>query len=153
MRFTMKELFYLLLLVTPVASCTHRNNGPEYISIAPGIHTLKGKPRSCPEKEQSPLVFTSPTMPIGTCKRDSDTTFTCHLVNRGNAPVTIERITGSCGCRAFDYRQKELLPGEKSYIRVKFSAGSSKGFHKKEIYICLKSGKIITLTIFVNVAG
>lgn len=153
MRVRHSVLFYLLSLVTLAVSCTHRDNTPGYISIAPRIRSFNAKEQSTTKKEPDPLVFTSGTLNIGTCKRDTDTTFSCHFINRGRERVLIERVTGSCGCLAFDYKQKDLLPGEKSSIKVKFSSGYLEGFFKKEIYICLKSGKIITLSFFVNVAG
>jgi len=55
--------------------------------------------------------------------------------NAGDEPLVIHRIRTSCGCTAAIPKKKELDPGEKSEIQVKFNTQGYYGEQNKFIYV------------------
>ena len=53
--------------------------------------------------------------------------------NIGSTPVTILRISSSCGCTVAQTDKKTYLPGESGQISARFSFGNRKGLQRKVI--------------------
>jgi len=62
-------------------------------------------------------------------------THTFRFENAGDEPLVIHRIRTSCGCTAAIPKKKELDPGEKSEIQVKFNTQGYYGEQNKFIYV------------------
>jgi hypothetical protein len=60
--------------------------------------------------------------------------------NTGSTPVTIVRISSSCGCTVAKTDKKTYLPGESGQITARFSFGNRKGLQRKVIAVGLSDG-------------
>ena len=55
--------------------------------------------------------------------------------NTGQQPVTITKITSSCGCTTADLPKKTYLPGESGNLTAKFTFGGRRGLQAKSIAV------------------
>src|SRR5262245_44948136 len=55
--------------------------------------------------------------------------------NTGNEPVTIKRVTTSCGCTSAKLTKNTYAPGESGDIEVKFVFGLRRGAQRKIISV------------------
>ncbi len=140
----------LLLLALICFSCQNKNLSPEYISVKPRIETFTSKKPTLERKDDS-VVFRSKIMNLGSCRKDTTIILSYKLLNQSKRPVLIKVINGSCGCLTFDYKKNEIFPGEESSINVTFKSGSIEGFFKKEVYVHLTTGRMVTLCFYVSV--
>lgn len=53
--------------------------------------------------------------------------------NTGKEPITIKKVTSSCGCTSTKLEKKTYAPGERGEIEVKFTFGSRHGAQRKII--------------------
>ncbi len=151
----MKFPLYNILLLFPAfftcISCTHPAPSSLELSISPKVEYFTKKPGPYKKQAEDPVIFRSKDLNIGSLRKDTVIILSYYFRNRGKTGISIEKITGSCGCLTFDYPKTEILPNEESSILVKFAPGSIEGFFKKQIYVYLKNGKLITLSFDVSV--
>jgi len=57
------------------------------------------------------------------------------IENKGDAPLTINRVKASCGCTAVAPSKNILEPGESTLINVKFNSAHRRGEQRKHVYI------------------
>lgn len=57
------------------------------------------------------------------------------FTNTGNQPVTIGRVTASCGCTTPDWTKTPVLPGKKGYIKVTYDPKNRPGAFTKSISV------------------
>jgi len=55
--------------------------------------------------------------------------------NTGNAPLVIKKVRTSCGCTAALVSEKEIAPGGKGEIKVRFDTRGYEGEVKKYVYV------------------
>lgn len=55
--------------------------------------------------------------------------------NTGGEPITIRRVTTSCGCTSAKLPKKTYAPGESGEIDVKFNFGSRRGPQRKTVKV------------------
>lgn len=55
--------------------------------------------------------------------------------NRGDAPLTIEKVSSSCGCTAALASAKTLAPGESGEIQTSFDSTRFRGAINKKVYL------------------
>lgn len=68
------------------------------------------------------------------------------IVNRGTAPLYIERVDASCGCTNPEWTTEPVMPGKSSVVKVGFNAGAE-GHFSKTITIVYNEGKTRTVVI------
>jgi len=75
------------------------------------------------------------------------------IENRGNAILRLSFVRASCGCTAAQPTKRELLPGEKTTIKVQYDSHGRKGFEQKYVYVFSNDAdnKQYVLTFKVNV--
>ena len=71
--------------------------------------------------------------------------------NIGSTPVTILRISSSCGCTVAQTDKKTYLPGESGQITARFSFGNRKGLQRKVIAVGLSDGTEKQLALNVSI--
>jgi Protein of unknown function (DUF1573) len=71
--------------------------------------------------------------------------------NIGPTPVTILRISSSCGCTVAETAKKNYLPGESGQITARFSFGNRKGLQRKVIAVGLSDGTEKQLALNVSI--
>jgi Protein of unknown function (DUF1573) len=69
--------------------------------------------------------------------------------NVGSSPVTITRISSSCGCTVAQTDKKTYLPGESGQITARFAFGNRRGLQRKVITVGLADGteKLLALNV------
>lgn len=87
-------------------------------------------------------AWAAPTVGIPRPEHDFGTIFqgeTVHHVfiftNRGDVPLTVEKVSSSCGCTAALASAKVLAPGESGELKASFDSARFRGPIKKTIYL------------------
>lgn len=76
----------------------------------------------CRAQEQSPLKFDTVEWDFGTVAEDGGkVSHTFGFTNNGQEPVSIDRVTASCGCTTSEYSSRVVMPGERGEITVGFN--------------------------------
>lgn len=89
-----------------------------------------------PAPKGTPRVkFEQPVFDFGTLYQEEKITHEYVFENVGQAPLSITKISASCGCTAVKPPQKETAPGEKGKIEVVFEAGKMRDRVTKHIYV------------------
>ena len=67
------------------------------------------------------MVFDRVTHDFGDVPRKGgDLVKEFRLVNKGDAPLVIKKITKSCSCMSVVYSRKPVMPGEAAVIKIKY---------------------------------
>jgi hypothetical protein len=75
------------------------------------------------------------------------------FVNAGTQPVTIEKLTPSCGCTTASLAKMTIDPGERSQIVARFDITGRRGVQTKTVTVHIKDEKepvILTLTVTIS---
>lgn len=76
-----------------------------------------------------------PEHDFGTILQGENVRHVFAFVNSGTAPLTIEKVTSSCGCTAALASAKVLAPGESGEIQTSFDSARFRGQVKKTVYL------------------
>lgn len=76
------------------------------------------------------LEFESEVIDYGKIKQNEDGKRTFKFKNTGNAPITIAKVKGSCGCTVATKPNKPIMPGETAEIGVEYATNRLGGFSK-----------------------
>lgn len=77
------------------------------------------------------LVFDKLTHDFGNIVRgDGPQTYSFEFTNRGNVPVSIQKVTASCGCTTSGWTQEPVAPGAKGFVKVTYSPSGITTFNK-----------------------
>ncbi|MBR9998530.1 MAG: DUF1573 domain-containing protein [Cyclobacteriaceae bacterium] len=80
---------------------------------------------------QSPdFKWTKTTHEFGKIKHKSPVSIEFEFTNKGQAPLVISEVEGSCGCTVAEYTRDPILPGKKGKVRTTFDAAALGKFHK-----------------------
>ena len=72
--------------------------------------------------------------------------------NKGNHPVTIQKVTSSCGCTTPDWTKEPVAPGQKGYVKVTFNPSGITTFNKSvTVNIAGGTPEVVALYIRGNV--
>ncbi len=63
-------------------------------------------------------------------KNDGSQTYSFEFTNKGTDPVTVQKVTSSCGCTTSGWTKEPVAPGEKGYIKVTYHPSSITTFSK-----------------------
>ncbi len=95
---------------------------------------------------QADLVWESPHQEFQRRPVDRELALDFAFKNKGNAPVTITKVTTSCGCTSADLTKKTYAPGEAGTLPVKFIFGDRRGAQAKSISVVSDDGKTAQLS-------
>lgn len=76
------------------------------------------------------LVFTTNSVNYGTIKKGAEPLRRVEFVNKGNDKMFITEAKGSCGCTVAEFPKEVIMPGEKSYIDVRYDTKRTGKFSK-----------------------
>ena len=83
---------------------------------------------------------------------DGVQTFTFEFTNKGAQPVTIQKVTSSCGCTTPDWTKEPVAPGKKGNVKVSFNPSGETTFHKSvTVNIAGGNPEVVVLHIRGNV--
>ena len=83
---------------------------------------------------------------------DGVQTYSFEFTNKGAQPVTIQKVTSSCGCTTPDWTKEPVAPGKKGNVKVSFNPSGEASFHKSvTVNVAGGSPEVIVLHIRGNV--
>ncbi len=116
----MKKLFLSLVAIAAVNLFSQAQN-----------EKVVGTPKESPQ-----ITFTNQVHDFGTIQEGDVVETVFEFTNTGNAPLTIQRISASCGCTVpKDWKKEPIMPGEKSSFSVKFNSKNKPNKQNKRITI------------------
>ena len=91
------------------------------------------------QQADTTIVFNKLVHDFGAiAKSDGAKTYSFEFTNKGSQPVTIQKVTSSCGCTSSDWTKEPVAPGKKGFVKVSYTPSGTTAFTK---------------TITVNIAG
>jgi hypothetical protein len=101
------------------------------------------------QKADTTVVFNKLVHDFGTIViRDGVQTYSFEFTNKGSHPVTIQKVTSSCGCTTSGWTKEPVAPGAKGYVKVSYTPSGITTFNKS-ITVNLTGGspEVIVLQI------
>ncbi len=92
------------------------------------------------------LVWENPTQEFQRTPEDRELSVPFGFRNTGAAPVTIAKVTSSCGCTTAELPKKTFAPGEVGALTAKFVFGGRRGPQAKSIAVTTDDGKTAQLS-------
>lgn len=77
----------------------------------------------------------TPDHDFGTIYQGENVRHAFRFSNSGNAPLTVEKVSSSCGCTAALASAKTLAPGESGEIQTSFDSTRFRGAISKTVYL------------------
>ena len=91
------------------------------------------------QQADTTVVFNRLVHDFGAIVRsDGQQSYSFEFTNKGSSPITIQKVTASCGCTTSDWTKEPVAPGTKGYIKATYNPSDVTTFNK---------------TITVNIAG
>lgn len=101
------------------------------------------------QEKVAKIVFPKMTHDFGTIKEDGgDVVYDFELVNDGEAPLIISRVSASCGCTTPIWPKEPVMPGAKASIKTNFDPKGRPGPFNKTITVfsnASASGTVLTI--------
>ncbi len=92
------------------------------------------------------LVFSTTSINYGTIKKGAEPLRRVEFVNNGKDKIFITEAKGSCGCTVAEFPKDVILPGEKSYIDVRYDTKRT-GKFSKVVTVVASDGSKHLLTV------
>ena len=93
----------------------------------------------CAQSADTTVVFKKMTHDFGAIvSADGEQEFSFEFTNRGTHPVTIQKVTSSCGCTTSGWTKEPVAPGMNGFVKVTYRPSEITAFSK---------------TVTVNIAG
>ena len=67
---------------------------------------------------------------FGKIQQQNPVVFEFEFTNKGQAPLVISEVEGSCGCTVAEYTKEPVLPGKKGKVKATFDAAALGKFRK-----------------------
>ncbi len=118
-------ILFIILLITIFFSCSGKQNKAEIY---------------CEEKIYD----------YGVIKQGSNRKHTFCIINKGNVPLTINKVVSSCGCTTVDWTKNKINPKNKGFINVKYNTNKLGDFYKT---IVVKSNAVNDANYILKIKG
>ncbi len=89
-----------------------------------------------PQLAKSAVTFKEMVYNFKTVEFNSDVSHSFIFTNTSNAPVSIYRVTPSCGCTTTDYTKGPIMPGKTGAISIKYDS-SREGYFSKTVSVVI----------------
>lgn len=100
-----------------------------------------------PENKRAIFYTENNIVDVGNIKQGKTTEIIVNYTNKGDTPLIITKVDGSCGCIESEWERKPILKNEKGQIKIKYYT-ESQGYLSKRVMIfsnALKSPSVIAL--------
>lgn len=67
---------------------------------------------------------------FGNIVQQNPVTYEFEFTNKGQAPLVISEVEGSCGCTVTEYTKDPVIPGQKGKVKATFDAAAPGKFRK-----------------------
>ena len=93
----------------------------------------------CAQQADTTIVFNKLAHDFGAIeKTDGEQEYSFEFTNRGTQPVTIQKVTTSCGCTTSGWTKEPVAPGKNGFVKIPYRPSEISAFSK---------------TVTVNMAG
>ncbi len=83
------------------------------------------------QQADTTAVFDKLTHDFGVfAKSDGPQTYSFAFTNKGSVPITIQKVTSSCGCTGSGWTKEPVAPGEKGYVTATYTPSDVAAFNK-----------------------
>ena len=83
------------------------------------------------QQSDTTVVFNKLVHDFGTIvKNDGEQTYSFEFTNKSSRPVTIQKVTSSCGCTTSGWTKEPVAPGAKGYLNVTYKPSEITTFNK-----------------------
>ncbi len=87
-----------------------------------------------PELSKSDVSFKETVYNFKTVDFNSDVSHSFIFTNTSHAPVSISRVTPSCGCTTTDYTKGPIMPGKSGFVSIKYDS-TRPGYFSKSVTV------------------
>ena len=105
------------------------------------------------QQSDTTIVFNKLVHDFGTIvKNDGAQTYSFEFTNKSSHPITIQKVTSSCGCTTSGWTKEPVVPGAKGYVNVTYNPSGSTTFNKSvtvniaggtpEVFVLQIQGKV-----------
>ena len=67
---------------------------------------------------------------FGKIQHQNPVVFEFEFINKGQAPLIISKVEGSCGCTVVEYTQDPIMPGKQGKVKATYDAAALGKFRK-----------------------
>jgi len=103
-----------------------------------------GSNEQTPQLNKSAVKFKELVYNFKTVEFNSDVSHSFIFTNTSNGPVSISRVTPSCGCTTTDYTKGPIMPGKTGSVSIKYDS-SREGYFAKTVTVVINE-ETYTLT-------
>lgn len=96
---------------------------------------------------QPKITFSEKVHDFGNIQWNVPVTAEFKVINKGNKPLVITKVTTSCGCTVAGWTKEPIYPGASGFVKSTFDAKAVGRFHKTVGVYCNAADKPIYLTI------
>ena len=89
-----------------------------------------------PQLAKSAVTFKELVYNFKTVEFNSDVSHSFIFTNSSNSPVSINRVTPSCGCTTTDYTKGPIMPGKTGTVSIKYDS-SREGYFSKSVAVVI----------------
>ena len=89
-----------------------------------------------PQLAKSAVTWKETVYNFKTVGFNSDVSHSFLFTNTSNSPVSINRVTPSCGCTTTDYTKGPIMPGRTGTVSIKYDS-SREGYFSKTVAVVI----------------
>ena len=89
-----------------------------------------------PELAKSDVNFKETIYNFKTVEFNSDVSHSFIFTNVSHAPISINRVTPSCGCTTTDYTKGPIMPGKTGFVSIKYDS-TRPGYFSKSVTVVI----------------
>ena len=89
-----------------------------------------------PELAKSDVSFKETIFNFKTVDFNSDVSHSFIFTNTSHAPVSINRVTPSCGCTTTDYTKGPIMPAKTGFVSIKYDS-TRPGYFSKSVTVVI----------------
>ncbi len=89
-----------------------------------------------PQLAKSNVTFKESVYNFKTVDFNSDVSHSFIFTNTSHAPVSINRVTPSCGCTTTDYTKGPIMPGKTGFVSIKYDS-TRPGYFSKSVAVAI----------------
>ncbi len=97
----------------------------------PTTESLEQNIEKAKNGEGPQMVFEQMVVDYGTIEQHSEPLRKLKFVNKGTEPLVITNARGSCGCTVPTWAKEPIMPGEESFLEIRYATNRLGKFSKK----------------------
>ena len=81
---------------------------------------------------------------------DGEQEYSFEFTNKGTQPVTIQKVTTSCGCTTSGWTKDPVMSGKKGYVKITYHPSGSTAVFSKSVTVNIAGGNPETLVLYIK---